>query len=441
MPADATRTGYREAIRRFQRNAKLYLIYSALSSVNSSIFLVAFAFYLEELYNPTGNPAATVRFLGVPMLVPAFIGVAFGAQAIAHGANSLPSGILGDRYGRKRSFIAASLLAVFAGVAVLLTTDPMFLVGLAVVVGIGESFHGVVGAPFLMENSRPEERIHLFTLSGVLSTVSAVVGAFLGGILPGLFASIAGGPNPDLTALRWTLFTALPFGLIELIPLAFMRESFMPFAARLRDLLAMKHVAHKGNVARLFGISAAYAAGLGLYFPLLNLHFEHEFEVHADQFGPIVAINEIGIALAILTVPLLVARLGKVRTITVTRLASVPFLLGLALAGDVYLATLLFVLRGALSSLAFPVTGAFAMEVVDAPERATTAGFTHAAFDVFYGGTVVIGGVLLAAGGFWLTFVFAGVLYVLHALLWYGFFRGHPVDLASRTPAVAGASE
>src|SRR3972149_6292058 len=73
MPADAARTGYREAIRRFQRNAKLYLIYSALSSVNSSIFLVAFAFYLEELYNPTGNPAATVRFLGVPMLVPPFI--------------------------------------------------------------------------------------------------------------------------------------------------------------------------------------------------------------------------------------------------------------------------------------------------------------------------------------------------------------------------------
>jgi len=427
-------------MRRFQRNAKLYLVYSTLSGVNSSIFLVAFAFYLEELFNPTNSATATVAFLGVPLLVPAFIGVAFGAQAVAHGANSLPSGLIGDKYGRKRSFIAASLLAVVAGVAVLLTTDALFLVLLAMVVGIGEAFHGVVGAPFLMENSRPEERMHLFTLSGIFGTLSAVAGAFLGGVLPGFFAGVIGGPDPMLGALRLTLFTALPFGLVELVPLAFMKESFAPITAPLREVLAMKHVVHKGTVSRLFGISATYAAGLGLYFPLLNLHFEHEFEVHAEGFGPIVALNEIAIAVAILLVPVLVARLGKVRTITFTRFASVPFLLALAFAGDVYVATVLFVLRGALSSLAFPVTGAFSMEVVDAHERATTAGFTHAAFDVFYGGTIVIGGTLLATGGFWLAFVLAGFLYVLHAFLWYTFFRRHPVELESRVPTVAGAS-
>jgi MFS family permease len=382
-----------------------------------------------------------VTFLGVPFLVPAFIGLAFGAQAIAHGANSLPSGLIGDRYGRKRSFIAASLLAVFAGVAVLLTVDPLPLVLLAVVVGVGEAFHGVVGAPFLMENSRPEERMHLFTLSGILATLSAVAGAFLGGVLPGFFAGLLSGPDADLVALRWTLFTALPFGLIELIPLAFMKESFAPVAMRLRDVLTMKHVAHKGTVARLFGISATFAAGLGLYFPLLNLHFEHSYDVHAEEFGPIVALNEIGIAVATLAVPFLVARMGKVRTITATRLASVPFLLALAFAGDVYLATLLFVLRGAVSSLAFPVTGALSMEVVDGPERATTAGFTHAGFDIFYGATVAVGGALLAAGGFWLAFLLAGFLYLLHAALWYTWFRGHPVEIASRTAVVAGASE
>jgi MFS family permease len=438
-------------MRRFSRNAKLYLAYATLSGVNSSIFLVAFAFYLEELFNPGGaDPGATVTFLGVPMLVPAFIGFAFGAQAVAHGANSLPSGLIGDKYGRKRSFIAASLLAVFAGVAILVTSQPVFLVVLAVIVGIGEAFHGVVGAPFLMENSAPEERMHLFTLSGILSTVSAVAGAFLGGVLPGLFESwiltanpglgpIAGG-TPLATALRLTLFMALPFGLIELIPLALMKESFARVTSRLRDVLAMKHVTHKPTVIRLFAVSGLYAAGLGLYFPLLNLHFEHEFHIHAEEFGPIVALNEIGIAAAILLVPFLVGRLGKVRTIAATRLASVPFLLALAFAGDVYLATVLFVLRGALSSLAFPVAGAFSMEVVDAPERATTAGFTHAAFDIAYGSTIVVGGLLLAAGGFWVGFVMAASLYVLHAALWYRYFRGHPVELASRLPAVAGGS-
>lgn len=450
-PAGGARLSYREAIRRLSRNAKLYLAYSAMSSVNSSIFLVAFAFYLEELFNPDrANLNATVVFLGIPMLVPAFIGFAFGAQAAAHGANSLPSGLVGDRYGRKRSFILASLIAVFAAAAVLVTGDPVFLVALAIIVGIGESFHGVVGGPFLMESSQPEERMHLFSLSGTLSTVSAVAGAFLGGLLPALFAGWIDAANPALgpiaygtaraTALRLTLFMALPFGLIELIPLAFMKESYASSRARLREVLTMKHVTHRLTVGQLCTITLSYAAGIGLYFPLLNLHFEHTYDIHAEEFGPITALNYIGIAIAILFAPAVVARLGKVRSIVATRLAAVPFLIGLAFVGDLYLATLLFVLRGAIATLSSPVAGAFEMEVVGAQERATTAGFTHAAFDLSYGATIAIGGALLAAGGFWLAFIAAAFLYVLSAVMWISYFGRHPVEIASRRPAVAGGS-
>ncbi len=445
------RLSYREAIRRFSRNAKLYLGYSALSSVNSSIFLVAFAFYLEELFIPgRANPGTQVLFLGVPMLVPTFIGLALAAQAVAHGANSLPSGLIADRYGRKRSFILASLVVAFAGVAILITADPLFLVLLAVIVGIGEAFHGVVGGPFLMESSRPEERMHLFSLGSTLSTVSAVAGAFLGGVLPALFTGWIEAANPALgpiaygtaraTALRLTLFMALPFGLIELIPLAFMKESFAPVVARLRDVLRMKHVTHRLTVGQLCTITLAYAAGLGLYFPLLNLHFEHTYEVHAEEFGPITALNYIGIAIAVLLAPAIVARVGKVRSIAATRLAAVPFLIGLAFVGNLYLATLFFVLRGAVANLSSPVAGSFEMEVVDTGERATTAGFTHASFDLSYGGTIAIGGLLLAVGGFWFGFVAAALLYVVSALMWFSYFGRHPVEIASRRPAVTGGA-
>ncbi|MEE9236475.1 MAG: hypothetical protein V3U52_01620, partial [Thermoplasmata archaeon] len=44
---------YVEAIRRFGKNAKLYLVYATMSGVNSSIFIVAFAFYLEEIFRPS----------------------------------------------------------------------------------------------------------------------------------------------------------------------------------------------------------------------------------------------------------------------------------------------------------------------------------------------------------------------------------------------------
>jgi len=144
-----------------------------------------------------------------------------------------------------------------------------------------------------------------------------------------------------------------------------------------------------------------------------------------------------------LAAPALVRRVGKVPTITYSRLAAVPFLVALAFVSAqslLWLATLLFVLRGALAVMASPVTGALSMELVDAPERATTAGFTHAAFDLSYAGGIFLSGILLSSGGFWSGFLFAGVLYVAHAILWTVWFRGHPAALAVAEPAAAGAS-
>lgn len=438
-------TSYLQALRGFSRNAKLYLGYATLSQINSAIFLVAFAFYLEEIFFPG------VDFLGWRFNVLAFVGVALGANAVAHGVNSLPAGLLGDKYGRKRSFIAASLVAIGAGAAVLFVTSPLAIVALAVVVGVGEAFHGVVGAPFMMENSREEERMHLFSVSGILSTLSAVVGAFLGGLLPFLFQGWIASVGPEAlgplafgteraTALRMTLFMAVPFGLVELVPLFFMRESFAVLPGSLWSVFLLRHVENKATVGKLATISLAFAAGLGLYFPLLNLHFEHAFHIHAEEFGPIVAANNIAIAVAIVAVPFLVARWGKVRTIVATRLLAAPFLVGLALAPSLFLAVLFFLLRGALASMAFPVVGAFSMEVVEEHERATTAGFTHASFDILLGGGVFLAGFLLATGTFWLGILAGAGLYVVHALLWHAWFRRHPVELASRVSLGAGTA-
>ncbi|MBI4416081.1 MAG: MFS transporter [Euryarchaeota archaeon] len=436
MAEPGARVGYLEAMRSFSRNARLYLVYSTLSGINNAIFLVAFVFYLEELFRAGGS----VSLFGAALAIPVYIGSVLGVQALAHGANALPAGVLGDKFGRKRSFLAASLCAILAYALVLLTSNPIALLALAAIVGIGESFHGVVGGPFLMENSEPRERMHLFSLSASLEMVSSIVGAVIGGLLPGIFLGLG---MARVDALRATLFVSLPFAVAELLPLAFMREAKAPAPLPLADILRMKHVVHRGTVARLFTVSLLLAFGVGLYFPLLNLHFEDAFHVHEAEFGPVIALNSLAIAVAILAAPAFVRRLGKLRTITYTRLAAVPFLIALAVVTSedfLWLATTLFVLRGAFAVMATPVTGALTMELVDAPERATTAGFTHAAFDLFYGGGIFIAGGLLAAGGFWLGFVLAGLLYVAHAILWTMWFRGHPATAAPPVGAPAAGT-
>ncbi|MFQ6012908.1 MAG: MFS transporter [Thermoplasmata archaeon] len=437
-----TPTSYREALRGFSKNAKLYLAYATMSQINSGIFIVAFAFYLEELFFPR------VVVLGVTLGVLPFVGIALGLNFVAHGFNSLPAGFIGDKYGRKRSFITASLVAIAAGAAVLVVNAPLTLMLLGVVVGLGEAFHGVVGAPFMMENSREAERIHLFTISGVLTTISTIVGAALAAILPSVIGAwLAGLPAGSLgflefgttraAALRLTLFMSVPFGLAELVPLFYMRESYALAPEPLREMFLLKHVRNKLNVGKLSILSLAFALGLGLYFPLLPLYFGGAYGVGTEEFGSIVIANNLAIAAAIFAVPLLVARWGKVRSIVYTRLLAVPFLAVLAFAPTLFLAGLFLVVRGAFSSLAFPVVGSFSMEVMERNERATTAGMTHAVFDLSYGGMVFLAGFLLDAGVFFLAFLVGAGLVLGHAVLWYRWFGDHPVDRASRPPPAA----
>ena len=445
---------YREAMRRFTRNARLYLVYESLSEINGTIYTVAFALYLAAVFVPEGQ----VTLLGNTMNPLVYIGIVIGAGGLAHGFNSIPSGFLGDRFGRKKSFITASIIGVVAAALTLVTRDPVALLLLSIVNGIGESFHGVVGGPFLMENSSEAERTHLFTLSSVFDTVSSVFGAIVAaglilffagwtaGIDPAVFGPL-GFPPESALPLRLALFLAAPFGVIELVPIFFMKESYAPERVPLRDVFLMRRAENKKTIGVLFSLSALYAAGIGLYFPLLAVYLSDSFDADEVSYSPLIAVNSLAIAGAALAVPLLVHRLGKVRSIAFLRVGSVPILLGMGVvpglfpAGAAYLVfAALFVMRGAVANMAGPITGQFAMESVRANERATTAGFTHFAFDFLFGIGTLVGGLLLAMGGFWIAFVLAGLLYALHGVLWYVWFGNHPVDVASRTPSTMGGN-
>ncbi len=431
-------------------NARLYLAYVSLGEINNTIFLVGFALYLSDLFVPQGQ----VHLLGFTLDPFVYVGVVLGAEGIAHGVNSIPSGFIGDRFGRKKSFITATSVGIAAAAVTLLTRDPLWLLLLSIVNGLGNSFHGVVGGPFLMENSGDAERVHLFTLSTVLDTVSSIVGAIVAlglilffrgwtaGIDPALLGPL-GFPPASTLPLRLTLFLAAPFGVVELIPVALMREGYRPSRVPLRDVVLMRRVQHKRTIGELSFLAALYSIGAGLYFPLLAVYMQNSFQADEVSFSPLIAVNSLALAVVALGVPMVVRRLGKVRSISVLRIASAPILLSLAFVpglspeGWAFGAfAVLFIARGAVSNMAAPVTSQFAMEAVEPHERATTAGFTHFAFDFLYGFGALAGGLLLAVNGFWLAFVLGAFLYLSHGILWYAFF-GH---LSREVPAAIQAA-
>ncbi|MDP6501219.1 MAG: MFS transporter [Dehalococcoidales bacterium] len=138
---------------------------------------------------------------------------------------------------------------------------------------------------------------------------------------------------------------------------------------------------------------------LGLSFGLMIRFFNvffHEYQgATTEQTGWIMAIGSLGGTAAILLTPVMINKWGKARTLLITQLISVPFIVLMVLASNLYLIGFLFLMRGSFYSISMPIRNQVAMDLVTDRERATTAGFSHMWFDLAGSFTAIIAGALM----------------------------------------------
>ncbi|MBI4201701.1 MAG: MFS transporter [Chloroflexi bacterium] len=427
VPAAAAgpRESYLAAVRQFSPNAKLFLAYSILAELGTGIWSVMFNLYLLRA--------------GFDIT---FVGTFWFINMLCHGAAALPAGVIADRFGRRRSFFIATGLAVVAQGSLLFTQAPIAILALAGIAGFGEAFHGVTGAPFMMENSEPRERVHLFSLNSAFLQFSRFAGSFAGGYLPLFWAVVIGLPDVDPQAARWALVTGLPLVLVALVPLAFMREKPVELAHTFKELLNFPKMASFRSVMQLTLLSVMTGTAFGLTVRFFNIFFQDAHGATDGQIGATLALASIAGAIAVFISPLLAQRWGKVRSILFTQAASVPLLMVMALVPSYSVVTAIFLVRGAVYSMAQPLRNQLTMELVTAKERGTTAGFTHASFDL--GGSFGAGmaGLLIAGGGFATAFTAAAVLILIPAFLYFTFFEKREARVrelpSPGAPVVAG---
>lgn len=399
--------GYLAAIGQFSRNARLFLVYSLMAELGSGIWAVMFNLYLLRADFP-------LTFIGTFWLV----------NMAAHGAVSLPAGLIADRFGRRRAFFIATMIAIVAQGSLLFTVNPLAILVMAAVAGMGEAFHGVTGAPFMIENSEPRERPHLFSLNSSFLQVSRFGGSMAGGYLPLLWAVTLGIPQVDPGAARWALVTGLPLTALALVPLAFMREKPVELMESFRDLVTFRNVVRPVVIAQLVFLSLFTGIAFGLTIRFFNIFFQDVHNSSDNQIGTILALGALASAGSVLVSPLLAQRWGNVKSIFFTQALSVPFLLLMATVPSLSVVMVMFLVRGAVYGIAGPLRNQLTMELITSKERGTTAGMTHAAFDLGGGAGAGLAGILIAGGGFTTTFVAAGVLILVPAFLYLRFFAG-----------------
>jgi MFS family permease len=447
---------YAQQFRRFQRNARLFLISNALSGVTAGILLVLYNLYLVSLGYHTD-----------------FIGALLFVGTLGAGLTIFPAGICVDHFSGKAILIGSSALIGLAGAGQILFRQPLPLLISAFVAGVGLAFLLVVTAPFLTSNSTPEERSHLFSMNISLGLVTLVLGEILGGALPTWFRSLPWlmaplpswadsllASQPDPRSYQLALLFAGAIAAPSFIPL-FMLSNDRPPSRRggggveegrgrlPRPSWSSLRRPLWGEISLSFTISRIKTLvhspffflvlvymltglGAGLFVPYFNIYFVQHLNASPALFGLIDGGANAITALFTLLAPLLARRIGKINTIALTRLVSIPLLLTIGLTSILSLAALLYLFRQGVMDMSLGILQVFSMESVSEKNRGLANSSYQVGFQVPWALAAPVGGLIIVHFGYSPVFLLGAVCYLLTIIILWGRFgrrsNGRPDD-------------
>jgi MFS family permease len=246
-----------ERFRGFSRNAKLLLIRSPFSGLSVSLLRLLFNLYLLAV--------------GFDLF---FVAKFAAINWTLHGLSVIPAGILSDLFGRRRVFLISYAGNLLTTTAIIFVTDPQWLLILAGVIGFFEGGHAIVGPPFMVEQSRPNERVNLFSLNGGIQVAAASVGNLAAGVLPLLFASLFHIGSESEWARRAALLCAVPIMFCSVIPIYLIKEEWKPIDIR-RWFKDIENYPRIGMLALTEGL---IGLGLGFSAPFFIVFFEQHLK-------------------------------------------------------------------------------------------------------------------------------------------------------------------
>jgi MFS family permease len=305
------------------------------------------------------------------------------------------------------------------------TSDPTLLLVTGFLSGVSSAIHGVAEPAFMAENSEDFERVHLFSVSDGTRTAAAIIGSALAGLVPLLFAG--GDETATIGLYRTTAYFGIGGWFASLIPAVMLQQIATPEIPKggLRNLFA--GIQHPKRIWRLTAPEVTLALGAGFALPLMNVFFKQNLGSPEIEIGATFAAGEAFLVVGAFLAPLLVTRLGKVRSVVYTRMLAIPFILLIAFSPDVggalgsvfTVAGLAHIARITFANMASPVRSAFAMEILDPRERGTQVGIELALASALSGLASYLGAQLMDAGDFRTPFfLMAAAILAANGLFW-----------------------
>jgi MFS family permease len=396
---------YASRMRAFQPNARLYLLNVVLSGISMGVYRLIFNFYVLSLGYDEALLGQLITVSNLTSLIVA-----------------LPAGYLADLLGRKRSLLVGGALTSAAIAGMVIWPERSVLFALQVLMGAAQSIWAVTMAPFLMENSGEEERTYLFSFGHGLQMVSAFVGNWIGGYLPGWMGTWQNVSATDSLAYGWSIVVVAGMFAFGLLPLILLRRHRL--AGEGRSVFAPITYAMENPVllGKLIVPTLVTSIGAGLIMPFMNVFFRVVHEQPDPVIGTLFAWGSLAMGVGLLAAPALAERIGKIQVVVITQALSVPFLILLGFAPWFWLSAAAYYVRLTLMNMSNPVYQTFVMESVETSARATVASLTTMAWNFGWAFSPTISGSLQVKYGFGPPFLGTITLYIVAITMYWAFF-------------------
>ena len=413
----------------FSRDVRLYLLASALFGfvLFGGIYPLLYNLYLLRLgYNTQ------------------FVGWANATGALFFALFSLPSGVLGGRWGSRSTMVMGICVAVVgfgllsqAELISVALRDGFILVNYSVGV-IGIALFIVNGTPYLMGITSSAERDTVFAMQAALMPLSGFVGSMLGGILPGYLAEMLDTSLAEPSVYRYTLCA----GAICLIPAIFVLLATRDARVERKQEI-VSNAAPLPLTAMILTalIAVLHVAGEAAARTFFNVYMDEELDVDLSLIGMQLAGGQLLAVPAALSLPFFSARFGIRRIVGMVTLVTALFLFCMAMVANWLVAGMCFVGIMALTALRRSAFAIFHQELVAVRWRTAMSGAVAMMSGMGYSAMALGGGYMIPVAGYSRLFLTGAALTGMGAFLFWICFQRRQKATPSMPPRGVSGEE
>ena len=334
-----------------------------------------------------------------------------------------------DRIGRRRTLIIGALLMLGAGVAFVLTQNPLLLT-LAAIVGVISPSGNEIG-PFLsieqaaLSQLVPDkQRTHIFAWYNLVGSFATATGALCSGLIAQQLVDTGWAPQDGYRAV---IAGYASVGLLLLLAFLALSPAVEPPRTATAQPARLFLGLHKSR-AIVFKLSALFAldafAGAFVVQSIVAYWFNVRFGADVQTIGAIFFAANILAGVSALLAARIAARFGLINTMVFTHIPSNVLLMLVPLMPTLPSAVAVMLVRFSISQMDVPTRQSYTMAVVAPDERSAAAGVTGIARSIGAAAAPALSGALLAGAlTFSAPFFIAGGLKIVYDLLLYRSFK------------------